>query len=110
MQKKNSLNNFFTGIKNEGEDQFVGHSKGGVLTDPKAQNQSIRFAIVKNEKLSKNEFFNHTSEEFEDFFKNSNKSPSIIDTNPEKGSDLVLYYSAEIFNENQINKKTGRTV
>ena len=97
-------------IPNKGEDQFVGHSKGGILTDPNIQNQTIKFAIVKNESID-NIIESHSTENFEDFFEDLPNSPQEIDIKPEGGADIVLYYSSEIlssqFNLNRSSKLEG---
>jgi hypothetical protein len=88
-------------LEYEGEPQFVGESQGGVLTDPNIQNQTVKFAIVKNESLPKGPFSEHSTEDFESFFRSLNSDPKKIDTRPYGGDDLILYYSSEIFVENE---------
>ncbi len=85
-----------------GESQFVGESEGGVLTDPKIQNQSIRFAVVRNESLPNGkEYSKHSTEAFEDFFKSLSQTPKEIGIKTDEGADMILYYSSEVFTENQ---------
>ncbi|AXG69594.1 hypothetical protein KORDIASMS9_01819 [Kordia sp. SMS9] len=102
LQRKDSIYDI-TGITHEGEEQFVGQSKGGVLTDPRIQNQSIRFAIVKNDSLPKWDHSEHSTENFGDFFENLHgvPEPILIGTKPDEGANLVLYYSTEVFAEKQ---------
>ena len=62
-----------------------------MLTDPNIQNQTIKFAIVKNESID-NIIENHSTENFEGL----PNTPQEIDIKPEGGADIVLYYSSEV--------------
>lgn len=83
-----------------GEQQFKGRGPRGILVDPRINKQKLRLAVVLNKGLPEN-LHEHSSEDFEEFFKRSrvqSKSPEPrnVPSDIQRGGDLALYYSAEV--------------
>lgn len=79
------------GVVHAGEKQFRGLSHGGLLTDPNIANQTIQVAVAIKKEVDS--YSKESTENFEDYF---DGNPAEINTAPEGGANLVLYYSAEV--------------